>query len=155
MPDTAHLFMVHTSLAPWLSYVQTWLAQHGLPAAGRSAPGAGSAPVTATRRSARGLSAKVTPSRDRTRPYRFRTSGRLLTYSGTPASAACTGKVSVQVKQGKRTISNRRVSLRRDCTYRSTVSFKKARGKLRFLARFGGNTAVRPVRAKARSARAA
>jgi hypothetical protein len=46
------------------------------------------------------------------------------------------------------------VSLRKDCTYRSTVSFKKAKGTLRFLVRFGGNSAVKPANAKIRRARA-
>jgi pimeloyl-ACP methyl ester carboxylesterase len=156
VPNTAHLFMVHTSLEPWLAYVQNWLAGHGIAparAAGGGSGGGGSEPA-ARRRAARGLTANVTPRRDRRRPYRFRTSGKLLTYTGTPASA-CSGKVSVQVKHGARTISTRRVSLRKDCTYRSTVAFKRAKGTLRFLVRFGGNTAVRPVRAKTRTARAA
>lgn len=158
VPDTAHLFMVHKSLSGWLTYVQNWLAQHGVPASGKTPAtaggGSGAAPVTLRRRAARALSAKVTPSRDRKRPYRFRTSGKLLIYTGTPAAQACAGKVSVQVKQGRRTISTRRVSLSRTCTYRSTVSFKRAKGKLRFLVRFGGNAAVKPVRAKTRTARA-
>ena len=156
VPDTAHLFQVHRSLAEWLTRMQAWLAAKGVPASGKaSAPGSGPAPAATRRRSARALSAKVTPSRDRRRPYRFRTSGKLLTYTGTPAAQACTGKVSVQVKHGRRTISTRRVSLRRDCTYRSTVSFKRAKGSLRFLVRFGGNQAIKPVNAKTRRARAA
>ena len=61
----------------------------------------------------------------------------------------------MQVKKGRRTISTRRVSLRKDCSYRSTVSFKKVRGSLRFLVRFGGNSAVKPANAKVRRARAA
>ena len=157
VPDTAHLFQVHTSLAEWLTRMQAWLASKGVPASGKTAatPGSGNTPVAVRRRAARALSAKVTPSRDRKRPYRFRTSGKLLTYTGTPAAQACKGKVTVQVKKGKRTISTRRVSLRKDCTYRSTVSFKRAKGKLRFLVRFGGNSAVTAKHARTRTARAA
>jgi pimeloyl-ACP methyl ester carboxylesterase len=157
IPDTAHLFQVHKSLAEWLTRMQAWLAAKGVPASGRTAVSGGSAGSTPApvRRAARGLSAKVTPGHDRRGPFRFRTSGRLLTYAGTTPAQACTGKVSVQVKKGTRTISTRRVSLRKDCTYRSTVTFKRAKGKLRFLARFGGNAAVRATRAKTRTARAA
>jgi hypothetical protein len=157
VPNTAHLFQVHASLAEWLTRVQTWLAAKGVPASGRTAaPGSsGSTPAAVRRRSARGLSAKVTPRRDRRRPYRFRTSGRLLTYTGTSPALACTGKVTVQVKKGKRTISTRRVALRKDCTYRSAVTFKRVKGTLRFLVRFGGNSAVRATNAKTHRARAA
>ncbi|MGZ6642495.1 MAG: hypothetical protein ACXVFT_11730 [Solirubrobacteraceae bacterium] len=148
VPNTAHLFQVHTSLAEWLTRVQAWLAAKGVPPTGHRA-----APVR--RRAARGLTARVTPARDRRRPYRFATSGALLTYTGAPPSFACSGKVTVQVKRGHRTISTRRVSLRRDCSYRSTVTFARVRGTLRFLVRFGGNAAVAPANAKPRRARAA
>jgi hypothetical protein len=30
LPDTAHLFMVHRSLASWADYVVNWLASHGI-----------------------------------------------------------------------------------------------------------------------------
>ena len=155
VPDTAHLFQVHASLAEWLTRMQAWLTAKGVPPTGRPpGPGAPGAPAPVRRRAARGLSAKVTPGHDHRRPFRFRTSGRLLTYTGTPPSA-CAGQVTVQVKKGRRTISTRRVSVRKDCSYRSTVTLRRAKGTLRFLARFGGNAAVRPVRAKTRRARAA
>jgi hypothetical protein len=31
LPNTAHLFMVHTSLPTWVDYVVNWLTSHGLP----------------------------------------------------------------------------------------------------------------------------
>ena len=151
VPNTAHLFQVHASLAEWLTRMQAWLAAKGIPPTGQ---GHGIVNVLKVHHRARGLSAKVTPARDRRRPYRFRTSGRLLTYTGTPAAQACTGKVTVQVKKGRRTISTRRVSLRKDCSYRSTVSFKRTSGTLRFFVRFGGNSVLQPVNAKVRRARA-
>ena len=155
VPDTAHLFQVHRSLAEWLTRMQAWLAAKGVPPTGQARwardrqPGHGATP-RGPRAEREGHAA-----RDRRRPYRFRTSGKLLTYTGTPAAQACTGKVTVQVKKGRRTISTRRVSLRKDCSYRSTVSFKKVKGSLRFLVRFGGNSAVSRTNAKTRRARAA
>ena len=39
LPDTAHLFMVHRSLATWVDYVVNWLTAHGI--AGTPAPPSG------------------------------------------------------------------------------------------------------------------
>jgi hypothetical protein len=66
--------------------------------------------------------------------------------------------VAVQTKVGRKTISNRRARLRRDCTYRLRIIFKRRSrlgraGRLRFKAGFLGNDALRPVSAKRRSAR--
>ncbi|HEV2787239.1 MAG TPA: hypothetical protein VGV67_12655, partial [Solirubrobacteraceae bacterium] len=81
------------------------------------APGATpSDPVPAARRGGR-LSARVTPAADRRAPYRFVVSGRLTLPGGIARSAGCRGRVSVQVKRGATTISTRRVSLTRTCTY--------------------------------------
>lgn len=168
VPATAHLFMVHASLTAWLDRVETFLASHGLPptgATGAVAPGAGATPTSgpssgAGRRNARALTIRVTPKRDRHAPFRFRTSGRLLLFTGSRAATACgAGRVSVQVKAGRRTISTRRARLRADCTFRSTVTFRIRRrlgrsGALRFTARFDGNDAVRAVRSRTRAARA-
>jgi hypothetical protein len=65
----------------------------------------------------------------------------------------------VQVKRGGTTISTRRVSLRKDCTYRSTVSFATSKRfgrtikRLKFTARFLGNTRVAPATATSRYVR--
>ena len=46
VPDTAHLFQVHTSLAEWLTRMQAWLAAKGVPASGRRGERIGRPPVS-------------------------------------------------------------------------------------------------------------
>ena len=109
---------------------------------------------------AKSLTANVLPKRDRRAPYRFTTSGRLTpTGAFSPARFCGMGRVSVQVKAGGRTVSTRRVGLRANCTYRSTVTFRARgrlgrSGRLKFTARFLGNDRVRPKTARATFARA-
>ena len=105
------------------------------------------------------LSSRLSPARDRTRPYRFRLTGRVL-LPGTvaPALGCGDGVVSVQVKAGTRTVSTRRVEIRSNCTYSSTVTFRdrsalRTARSLRFLARFTGNGVVAAARATTRSGR--
>jgi hypothetical protein len=100
------------------------------------------------RKTPRRLSAKVTPMRDVTLPYDFRTTGKLTRPSGVSAKAGCTGRVTVTVKAGTKTISRRTTRLRSNCTYRTSVRFRDRTrigtlGALRFTARFQGNKALR------------
>ena len=104
------------------------------------------------------LSMRVTPTRDLRAPYRFTTTGRLTLPRGVTASTGCRGRVSVQVKRGASTISTRRVSLRRNCTFSSVVTFaSRARfassRSLRFTVRFLGNARISPVTAASRFVR--
>lgn len=74
----------------------------------------------------------------------LRTSGRLLLPKGVTARQVCVkSTVAVQVKTGRRTVSLRRVELRRDCTYRSTVSLRALQRltgrRLTVTAQFMGN----------------
>jgi hypothetical protein len=93
----------------------------------------------------RRFSLSLSPSRDLTRPHRFRATGRVsLPPSVTAAQGCRDGVVSVQVKAGTRTISTRRVNIRRNCTFSSTVSFRDRSRfgratRLKFTARFTGN----------------
>jgi hypothetical protein len=119
-----------------------------------------SAPPESSRRARPGgLIVRVSPRRDRRRPYRFATTGRLVLPAGVAADRGCgEGVVSVQVKAGRRTISARRTRLRLDCTFRTSVTFRDARrlgrGGLRFVVRFLGNSTLAPVGARPRSVRA-
>jgi len=104
------------------------------------------------------LSSKATPRTDLRAPYVFRVSGTLTRPSGMTKSRACTGRVSVQWKRGKTTISTRRVSLTKDCTYSVKVTFKSKQRfasfkRLKFTARFLGNTYVSPVSATSKFVR--
>ena len=105
------------------------------------------------------LSSKLSPARDRTRPWRFRLTGRVV-LPGTvaPALGCGDGVVSVQVKAGTRTVSTRRVEIRSNCSYSSTVTFRdrsrlRTARSLRFLARFTGNGVVAAARATTRTGR--
>ena len=123
----------------------------GLPATPPPAPGA------VARRRGR-LSARVSPARELRAPFVFRVSGRLTLPAGMPAATGCRGRVSVQVKRGTATISTRRTSLTRTCTYRVRVSFAsrarfRSATRLKFTARFAGNASVLPATAASRFAR--
>jgi hypothetical protein len=123
-------------------------------AAAASAP-----PARSGRARARGLSLRVTPRRDRRAPYRYRATGALLLPSFVTPDYGCgEGVVSVQIKARGRTISTRRVRLRHDCTFRSAVTFRArrrlARGVLRVIARFEGNSTMAPISARPRRVRA-
>ena len=140
-----------------------------LPGAGAQAQSAGyvapagatpaSAPPRIGRGKAIGLRVRVTPRRDRRRPFRFRTTGKLLLPpSITPDYGCGEGVVSIQIRRRWLTVSSRRVRLRNDCTFRSTVAFgnrrRLGRGLLRVIVRFEGNSTVGPISARPRRIRA-
>jgi len=118
------------------------------------APPAGPAPGprgTGGRRPA-GLVARVGPRVDRRRPYRFTVSGRLALPAGVRPADGCQGRVSLQVKAGTRTLSNRRVRVTPACTFRQPVTFSNARrfagrSRLTVLVSFNGNGFLLPKRA--------
>jgi hypothetical protein len=93
----------------------------------------------------RSVTASTTPKRDTTAPFRFTTKGRVTRPSGIGRALGCTGRVAVQIKSAPaKTISNRRVSLRDDCTFRSSVTFRNGKrfaqpGIIEVRARFLGN----------------
>lgn len=97
------------------------------------------------------FTARVTPRRDARSPYRFVTTGRLALPSTLTKDQGCSGRVSVQVKAGKRTISTRRATLNGDCTFRSAVRFagreRVRRRRLKFTVRYLGNEVLLPARA--------
>jgi len=94
------------------------------------------------------LSARTTPRRDTSAPYRFATSGRLTLPAGVTPAQGCEGTVTVQIKAGSKTVSTRRAQLRSNCTYRSQVTFRlpsRLRPRtLRVVTRFGGNEVLSP-----------
>ena len=102
--------------------------------------------------SPRGLTALVSPSRDRKFPYRFTTRGTLSLPAGMSPAQGCKGTVAVQIKRGKKTISTRRVDVKPNCTYSVAATFSvksrvPRRGTLKVRARFNGNSALLPARA--------
>ena len=128
----------------------------GAPGAPGTGAGTGTGPGSnprGARRRPRGLVVRVRPRRDRRGPRRFTTTGRLLLPSGLTRREACNGRISVQVKARRNTISLRRARLRRDCTFRSRVTFRAPRRfagqrRLRFRVRFLSNDLLRPIQAR-------
>lgn len=105
------------------------------------------------------VSVGLTPRTDRTAPYRFRAKGKVTLPTGMSKSTGCsTGTVSVSTKAGSKTISTRRVNIKKDCTFSSTVSFSsrsrfgKAKS-LKFVARFSGNAALKVASSKSTTGR--
>lgn len=119
--------------------------------------GSASRSVRINRFAPRSLSARVSPSRDARSPYRFTTRGSVsLPARVTRAQGCSEGTVNVQIKAGSRTISSRRVSLSRTCSYRSAVTFRLSRrlsGRLKVTARFRGNRVLTARSAPARFVR--
>ena len=89
----------------------------------------------------------------------LRTRGRLILPRGVRRSAGCRGRVSVQVKARKRTISTRRARVRRKtCRFSSKVRFRHPRrfGKAKRLTvrvRYGGSAVLAPAKARVRRVR--
>lgn len=108
--------------------------------------------VTVPRFTATRLRARTTPRRDRRRPFRFITTGRLELPPVVAPALACKGRVSIQIKTNRSTISTRRARLRPNCTYGSRVTFRVprrlVRRRLKVIVRFGGNAIVAPRRAR-------
>lgn len=121
-------------------------------------PGVPSRAGSSGRRAPGGLTARIVRRRS-PRGARLVTSGRLRPPTDLrPAQACAGGVVSVQVKIRRRTISARRVRLRADCSYRSSVVFRSPRRlrrapRLTVMARFTGNATLSPRRAPLRTVR--
>jgi len=116
-------------------------------------------PPTITRAKS-SVSIKVTPTRDRRKPFRYTTSGTAH-IGAVPAQQGCGSAafVIVQIKAGHNTISARKAKLGKSCKYKSTVSFglpKRFRGKslLRVQAKFSGNRFLLPSNSKIKKVRA-
>lgn len=107
----------------------------------------------------RGITARTTPGRDRSIPFRFRTAGRILLPQGVSRSSACIGVVSIQIKRGSNTVSTRRAEVRTDCSYSSTVTFDdrarigKGSARLRVTVRFLGNPRLNRITSRSQLVR--
>ncbi len=112
-------------------------------------------PVRVDRFTPTGLTARIKPKRDARIPYRFTTSGSLALPANVTRAQGCSGQVAIQIKAGKKTISNRRAKLTGSCTYRSAVRFtvrdRVRRGRLNVTVRYLGNDVLLPLRGKRQS----
>lgn len=110
-----------------------------------AAAGTGGATGASGRKRPRRVVVRVSPRKgDRRAPYRFTTRGTVLLPKGFKRKESCSGRVSIQVKAGKRTISLRRARLGAKCGFRRSVTFSNrrrfdGRRSLKFTVRFLGN----------------
>jgi hypothetical protein len=115
--------------------------------------------VVVGRFSARSLTATTKPGRDAASPYRFTTSGRLSMPAGVGPGLGCQGKVTVQIKAGKKMVSSRSVNLSKSCTYSSKVRFtlpgRLHPKSLRVFVTFRGNEVLAATKATTRSVKVA
>jgi hypothetical protein len=89
----------------------------------------------------------------------LRTTGRLILPRGISRAKGCRGRIAVQVKARRRTISTRRPFVRRKtCRFSSRVRFHSRRrfGRARRLSvyvRYGGNAVLTPAKSHVRRVR--
>jgi Ca2+-binding RTX toxin-like protein len=100
--------------------------------------------VVVPRFTATSLSSRTRPARDTSNPRVFTTAGRLALPGNVTAAQGCSGgTVTIQFRAAKRTISSRRVGLKKDCTFSSKVRFqipsRIVAKRLEVLTRFNGN----------------
>lgn len=117
--------------------------------------GAGPPPPAGKKNPAK-LSLGAKPKRDRRLPFKFTFSGRLTP----PAGTTCSGKVTVTVKHGKKTVAKKTARLAASCKWKATVTFKNRKklgknksGKLSAKARYGGSAALNAKSSKALTVR--
>jgi hypothetical protein len=127
---------------------------------------AGMAGAADNRATPKGLTASTTPTRDRTAPYDFTTSGQLvlpdqlqMCPAGTSdpnyctsftKKQACQGTVRVTYEQGGKTIKTIDDSLDKKCQYSASVSLTAKQvktGSLTIKVQFLGNDYLKPVSA--------
>jgi hypothetical protein len=75
------------------------------------------------------------------RSHRFRIAGRLAPPSFIPLEQACTGRATLTVRSGRRTLLKRALRVAPTCRLAVTVTTRHRR-PLRFTLRFAGNTAL-------------
>ena len=103
----------------------------------------------------RGLSVSTQPSRDRTKPFIFTTSGTLLPSPRFPATPQCNGTISVQFLIGNRQVFLVRPAVQSNCAFSVTSIFthtfafrvggpRPATEQLTVVVRFGGNNYIAP-----------
>lgn len=141
------------TLNSWSLNIASTAGCAGAPAPGPGTPGPGPTPVTLPP----GPSGKVAPkavgfsvksARDRKAPFAFAFSGRLNPPAGITTPAACKGKVRVQLKAGKKLVSQKSVNvklLKGTCRWSAAFSFGKKpaalpnSGNLKATARYLGS----------------
>jgi Ca2+-binding RTX toxin-like protein len=103
----------------------------------------------------RSLSLTASPARGRKRPYKVTVKGTLALPAGVPKAQGCvSGTVTVTGKRGrKNAFAPKTVKIRKDCTYSVTATIGR-KSRVKFTARFSGNSALKAASSAARTVRA-
>jgi hypothetical protein len=101
------------------------------------------------RRSILGLTVTTSPHHARVFPYRYKFSGRVRLPHGVTNGAACSGRISVVIKRGKKTVLRGRTSVFASCGWKLSVRLSKRKavpghGTLRVTVSFAGNGVLAP-----------
>jgi hypothetical protein len=103
--------------------------------------------------SPKGLGTKVSPKTATSFPYHYKVKGKLSRPSGITAKQGCSGKITIKVKRGSKTISTSHAKVGKKCTWSAKVTLSnKAKvpgtGKLKITPSFGGNGALAALTGK-------
>jgi len=113
-----------------------------MPAANAPSTTPGTTPVIkATLPTPESLTAVLSPGRDRSKAYRFTIKGKLGLPAGVTAAKGCSGTVTVTGTRGSKTLVTKTASIKKDCSYKITATVK-GKGKIRFSAKFAGNSTL-------------
>jgi len=86
--------------------------------------------------------------------HTLRVRGKLIRPKGVSKRRGCRGKVTISVKRGKHTLRKRTARIRhKTCRYAKTIKLHTKAKRVTVRARFGGNAALAPRKAKARRVR--
>jgi hypothetical protein len=107
------------------------------------------ATLKTARRSITGLPVTTRPHHARVFPYRYKFTGRVRLPHGVTNGAACSGRISVVIKRGKKTVLRRRTSVFASCGWKLSVRLSKRKsvpghGRLRVTVSFAGNGVLAP-----------
>jgi hypothetical protein len=100
-----------------------------------------------------GLRTRVVPKTAKTFPYHYTIKGNLIRPRGITAGQGCSGRITITVKRGKRTIYTAHARISKSCYWKASVTLRRHRrvpghGRLRITPSFGGNRALTALTAK-------
>lgn len=101
-------------------------------------------------KSPKALTAKVSPKRDKSKPFQLTASGKLTLPKGVKKSAGCKGRVNVTFRQGTTVVGTKSSTLKSNCSYSVAVKLlaNAKKGKVKAAAKFLGNPSLKPKAAK-------
>lgn len=96
-----------------------------------------------------GLPVTTKPHDARAFPYRYTFSGKVRLPSGVTGKAGCSGKVTVRIERGKKTVSLQRAKVGSSCAWKASARLSNRKlvpghGKLSVIVSFGGNAVLAP-----------